>query len=209
MDSRNRMDCGERIRTSAANSLDKWVNASGPTTVHECSYPSTMANKLRWIQNESKPQRTGTRPEKHWKPRVREQSRHDEAWSKRSSPKPCLWSSPRPKSTKHRPGSQCRHIKRSDPGRHNSWDQPRYPAQNPANYCWLRGTQHRHPRHTRTSTHFNRAHQLSTIRWLDTGSYYIISRVPWRSPSVQQKNCTTRHCHRPQIWPHHRHTYQW
>ena len=49
MDGRNRMDCGERIRTSAAHSLDKWVNASGPTTMHEGSYPSTMANKLRVI----------------------------------------------------------------------------------------------------------------------------------------------------------------
>ena len=27
--------------------LDKCVNASGPTTVHEGSYPSTLANKLR------------------------------------------------------------------------------------------------------------------------------------------------------------------
>ena len=103
IDSRNRMDCGERIRNSAANPLDKWVYASGPTTLHEGSYLSTMANKLRWIQNESKPQRTGIRHEKHWKSRVREQSRHDEARSKRSSLKPCLWSSPRPKSTKSLP----------------------------------------------------------------------------------------------------------
>ena len=33
MDSRNRMDCSERIRTSAANSHEKWVDAGGPTTV--------------------------------------------------------------------------------------------------------------------------------------------------------------------------------
>ena len=46
MDSRNHMDCGERIQTSAANSLDKRVNTSGPTNVHEGSYPSTMAYKL-------------------------------------------------------------------------------------------------------------------------------------------------------------------
>ena len=41
MDCRNQMDCGERIQTSAANSLDEWINASGPTTVHVGSYPST------------------------------------------------------------------------------------------------------------------------------------------------------------------------
>ena len=51
---------------------------------------STMVNKLRRKQNESKPEITGIRPEKHWKPRVREQYRHDKAWSKWSSPKPCL-----------------------------------------------------------------------------------------------------------------------
>ena len=33
MDSRNQMGCGERIRTSAVHSIDKWVNASRPTTV--------------------------------------------------------------------------------------------------------------------------------------------------------------------------------
>ena len=41
----------------------------------EGSYPSTMANKLRCIQNESKSQRTGILPEMHWKSRVRVQSR--------------------------------------------------------------------------------------------------------------------------------------
>ena len=45
MESRNRMNCGERIRTFAANSLDKCVNASGQTTVYEGSFPNTMANK--------------------------------------------------------------------------------------------------------------------------------------------------------------------
>ena len=42
MYSRNRMDCCVRIRTSAANSSDKWVNARRPTTVHEGSYPTKI-----------------------------------------------------------------------------------------------------------------------------------------------------------------------
>ena len=44
MDSRNRVDCGERLRTSAVHWLDKWVNASEQTTVHEGSYPSTVTS---------------------------------------------------------------------------------------------------------------------------------------------------------------------
>ena len=50
MDSRNRMNCDERIRTSAAHSQDRRVNVSGPITMNEGSYPSAMANKLRCIK---------------------------------------------------------------------------------------------------------------------------------------------------------------
>ena len=39
--------------------------------------------------------RIGIRPKKHRKPRARVKSGHDEVWSKRSNPKPCLWSNPR------------------------------------------------------------------------------------------------------------------
>ena len=43
MDSHNRLDYDERIRNSAVNTLDSWVNASGPTIVHEGSFTSTVA----------------------------------------------------------------------------------------------------------------------------------------------------------------------
>ena len=33
---------GERIQTFSAHSLDKYVNASAPRTIHERSYPSTV-----------------------------------------------------------------------------------------------------------------------------------------------------------------------
>ena len=101
MDSRNWMDCGDRIRTYAAHSLEKWVYARGPTNVHDGSFPRTMANKLRWTQNESI----------H---RIR------------------ILSIYRPKSTQKRPGSQCH-------------PHPR-----------------KHTRHTKSSTHLNRSHQLYT-----------------------------------------------
>ena len=90
--------------------------------------PVQWQNNYDVYQNESTSHRTGIRPEKHLKPSARELSHLEEVWSKRSNPKPCLWSSPRPKRTIHRLGSQCRPIQRSDPGRHKPWDQSRYPA---------------------------------------------------------------------------------
>ena len=78
-------------------------------------FPVQLQNNYDAYKNGKKTHRTGIRLQKHWKPRAREQSRHDEVWSKRSDRKPCLWSSPRPKSTKHLQGSQFRTL--ADPTR--------------------------------------------------------------------------------------------
>ena len=52
VNSPNRLDCGELNGTSAVHSLDKWVNASGITTVHENAYHNAVAGKEKKIPYE-------------------------------------------------------------------------------------------------------------------------------------------------------------
>ena len=90
MESRNQLDCGAWIRTSAAYLQDRWVNASESTTSQK---GSVVDNHFAWVANIQRCIQKWRQTTKNRDPtqkalkKARDKSRYDEAWSKRRNPK--------------------------------------------------------------------------------------------------------------------------